>query len=159
MLQKIRYRLVFNRSGRLNSRGEGLIQIECAQALRKIYFSTHTYVRPERFKHGQVVGDCADSLNYALYLMIQDIERVELEYIKRGVDVNLVTLKEAVKAHISPAAKLCDFGMEVVKQSDRKDLTVANYKTLLNNIERFRKGALITDIDYQFIVSYDKWLR
>lgn len=42
MLQKIRYRLVFNRSGRLNSRGEGLIQIECAQALRKIYFSTHT---------------------------------------------------------------------------------------------------------------------
>ena len=83
MLQKIRYRLVFNRSGRLNSRGEGLIQIECAQALRKIYFSTHTYVRPERFKHGQVVGDCADSLNYALYLMIQDIERVELEYIKQ----------------------------------------------------------------------------
>lgn len=159
MLQKIRYRLVFNRSGRLNARGEGLIQIECAQALRKIYFSTHTYVRPERFKRGQVIGDCADSLNYALYLMIQDIERVELEYIKRGVDVNLVTLKEAVKAHISPAAKLCDFGMEVVKQSDRKDLTVANYKTLLNNIERFRKGALITDIDYQFIVSYDKWLR
>lgn len=159
MLQKIRYRLVFNRSGRLNTRGEGLIQIECAQASRKIYFSTHTYVRPERFCKGQVVGDNADSLNYALYLMIQDIERVELEYIKRGTDVSLSTLKEAIKAHISPAAKIAEFGLEVVKQSERKNLTIANYQTLLNNIERFRKGVLLTDIDYQFIVSYDKWLR
>lgn len=159
MLQKIRYRLVFNRSGRLNARGEGLIQIECAQASRKIYFTTHTYVRPERFSKGQVVGDNSDSLNYALYLMIQDIERVELEYIKRGTDVSLSTLKEAIKAHISPAAKIAEFGLEVVKQSERKNLTIANYQTLLNNIERFRKGVLLTDIDYQFIVSYDKWLR
>ena len=26
-------------------------------------------------------------------------------------------------------------------------------------MEKFRKGSLITDIDYQYIVSYDKWLR
>ena len=38
-------------------------------------------------------------------------------------------------------------------------MTKLNYQTLLNNIERFRKGSLITDIDYQFLVSYDKWLR
>ena len=29
----------------------------------------------------------------------------------------------------------------------------------MNNIEKFRRGVLITDIDYQFLVSYDKWLR
>lgn len=159
MLQKIRYRLVFNRSGRLNNRGEGLIQIECSQALRKVYFSTHCYVSPDKFHYGRVTGDNADSLNYALYLMIQDIEKVELEYIKKGVDVNLQMLKDAVKTHISPAAKISEFGLEVIKQGDRKSLTIANYRTLLNNLERFKKGALITDIDYQFIVSYDKWLR
>lgn len=159
MLQKIRYRLVFNRSGRLNSRGEGLIQIECSQCRRKVYFSTHCYVSPEKFNCGRVVGNDADSLNYALYLMIQDVEKVELEYIKKGVDVNLTMLKDAVKTHISPAAKISDFGIEVVKQGDRKNLTIANYKTLLNNLEKFRKDALITDIDYQFIVAYDKWLR
>lgn len=159
MLQKVRYRLVFNRSGRLNSRGEGLIQIECAQCGRKIYFTTHCYVMPDRFKNGRVIGADSDSLNYALFLMINDIERVELEYIKKGVEVNLLLLRDAVKSHISPAAKISEFGLEVVKQGDRKNLTIANYKTLLNNLERFRKGALITDIDYQFIVSYDKWLR
>lgn len=160
MINKIRYRLVFNRAHRLNKRGEGLIEIECSQQGRRIYFSTHTYCLPEHFKSGSVCDmPNADGLNYALYLMIQDVEKVELEYIKRGVPVSLPILKEAVRAHISPAAKLSEFGMQVVEQSERKELTKLNYQTLLNNIERFRKGTLLTDIDYQFVVSYDKWLR
>ncbi len=160
MINKIRYKLVFNRANRLNKRGQGLIEIECTQAGRRIYFTTHTYVPPTQFSNGAVVENSnADGLNYALYTMIQDIDRVELEYIKRGVEVNLPMLKEAVRAHISPAAKLTEFGIQVIGQSDRKELTKQNYQTLLNNIERFRKGTLITDIDYQFVVSYDKWLR
>lgn len=160
MLKKIRYKLVYNRSYRLNKRGEGLIEIECTQQKRRIYFSTHVYVRPEIFAHGAIVGTPnADSLNYVLYKMVQEIEQVELEYIKRGVEVQLPMLKEAVRSHISPTAKLADFGIKVVEQSERKNLTKLNYQTLLNNIEKFRKGALITDVDYQFVVSYDKWLR
>ena len=160
MLNKIRYRLAFNRAHRLNQRGEGLIQIECSQQHRRIYFSTHTYVKPENFSHGAVVGTPnADSVNYALYLMMQDVEKVELEYIKRGVAVSLPMLREAVRQDISPAAKLSDFGRQVVEQSERKNLTKLNYQTLLNNLERFRRGTLVTDIDYQYIVSYDRYLR
>lgn len=160
MLKKIRYKLVYNRAHRLNQRGEGLIEIECSQQQRRIYFSTHTYTTPEHFTRGAVVGIAnADGINYALYLMIQEIERVELEYIKKGVEVRLPILREAIRAHISPAAKITDFGIQVVAQSERKNLTKLNYQTLLNNIERFRKGVLITDIDYQFLVSYDQWLR
>ena len=160
MLRKIRYKLVYNRSYRLNKRGEGLIEIECTQQKRRIYFSTHVYVKPENFSHGAIIETPnADSLNYVLYKMVQEVEQVELEYIKRGVEVQLPMLKEAVRSHISPAAKLTDFGSQVVGQSERKNLTKMNYQTLLNNIERFRKGTLITDIDYQFLVSYDKWLR
>lgn len=160
MLNKIRYKLVFNRARRLNKRGEGLIEIECTQMKRRIYFTTRTYVKPGNFAHGSVVDTPnADSLNYALYLMVQEVERVELEYIKKGVAVSLPMLKEAVRSNISPSAKLRDFGEQVIEQSERKNLTKLNYQTLLNNIERFRKGVLITDVDYQFLVSYDKWLR
>lgn len=160
MLNKIRYKLVFNRARRLNKRGEGLIEIECTQQKRRIYFTTRTYVTPDNFAHGSVIGSAnAAGLNYALCMMMQEVERVELEYIKRGVEVQLPMLKEAVRSNISPAAKLCEFGVQVVEQSERKSLTKLNYKTLLNNIERFRKGTLVTDIDYQFLVGYDKWLR
>lgn len=160
MLNKIRYRLAYNRAGRLNKFGEGLVEVECTQQRRRIYFSTHVYVKPGNFVHGTISGTPnAEELNYALYLMIQDIERIELEYIKRGVAVNLPMLREAVRSHISPAAKLRDFGLQVVDESERRSLTKLNYRTLLNNLERFRSGLLVTDIDYQFLVSYDKWLR
>ena len=160
IIQKIRYRLVYNRAHRLNKRGEGLIQVECQQGKRKIYFSTHTYVKPQNWKQGCVVGTMNDdAMNFALYTMIQNIEHIELEYMRRGVLVTLSMLKEAYREHLSPAAKLKDFGMEVISQSDRKQLTKMNYKTLLNNIEIFRKGVLVTDIDYPFVCAYDRWLR
>ena len=132
MLNKISYKLVFHRACRLNQRGEGLIQIECTQQKRRIYFSTHTYVKPENFHHGSVIKTTnADSLNYVLYQMMQEIEMVELEYIKKGVEVHLPMLREAVRSHISPAAKLTDFGKQVVGQSDRKNLPNLNSQTLL----------------------------
>ena len=160
MIKKIRYRLVWNRSGSLNQRGEGLVQIEAEQQGRKAYFSTHTYLKPEQFARGCVVNtDLADSLSYALFSMIREVEDVELEYIKKGVEVTLPLLKEAVRAHLSPSAKLTDFGKEVVSNSERQLLTKQNYRTLFNNLERFRPGVLITDIDYQFVSRYDKWLR
>lgn len=160
MIKKIRYRLVWNRSGCLNQRGEGLVQIEAEQQHRKIYFSTHTYVLPEQFKNGCIVNASnADGLNYALFSMIREVEDVELDYIRKGVEVTLPLLKEAVKAHLSPSAKLTDFGQEVVGQSERNELTKQNYRTLFNNLEKYKAGVRITDIDYQFVVSYDKWLR
>lgn len=160
MIKKIRYRLVWNRSGSLNQRGEGLVQIEAEQQGRKAYFSTHTYLKPEQFARGCVVNtDLADGLNYALFSMIREVEDVELEYIKKGVEVTLPLLKEAVRAHLSPSAKLTDFGKEIVANSERQLLTKQNYRTLFNNLERFRPGVLITDIDYQFVSRYDKWLR
>lgn len=160
MIKKIRYRLVYNRSGCLNQRGEGLVQIEAEQQGRKAYFSTHTYLKPEQFARGCVVNtDFADALNYTLFTMIREVEAVELDYIKKGVEVTLPMLKEAVKAHLSPSAKLTDFGKEVVEASERNEVTKKNYRTLFNNMERFRAGVRITDIDYQFVVNYDRWLR
>ena len=160
MIKKIRYRLVWNRSGCLNQRGEGLVQIEAEQQGRKAYFSTHTYLKPEQFARGCVVNtDLADALNYTLFTMIREVEAVELDYIKKGVEVTLPMLKEAVRSQLSPSAKLTDFGNEVVGQSERNELTKQNYKTLFNNLDKFKPGIRVAEIDYQFVVSYDKWLR
>ena len=159
-MKKIRYKIVFNRSRKLNKRGEGLLQVECSQGKRRIYFTTHTYVTPEQFKDGMVRNiDNADGLNFALYIQMREIEAIELEYIKKGVEVNLPLLKEAVASSVSPAAKLRDFGMSVIEQSERKELTKTNYVTLFNNIDIFRKNVYLTDVDFNFIVAYDKFLR
>ena len=159
MFHKIRYRLAFNRAGRLNCRGEGLIQIECSQNGHKIYFSTHTYVPPDRFLRGHVTGENAEALNYTLYSMIHEIEKIELEHVRLGKDMSLAALKSAVRVKEGPAAAFMDFGMEAVEGGRRSSGTVANYRTLLKDVCMFRKGTLLAEIDYSFIAGYDKWLR
>ena len=84
--EKIRYRLVFNRSGRLNRKGEGLVQVECQQGKRRIYFSTKVYLEPQYWRDGMVVDhELATDLNIILRRMRIDIERVELDFMKRDV--------------------------------------------------------------------------
>ena len=44
-MKKIKYRLVFNRKGKLTQEGKALIQVEAYLERRRCYFTTHIYVR------------------------------------------------------------------------------------------------------------------
>lgn len=160
LTQKIRYRLVWNRARRLNARGEGLIQVEVQQGKRRRYFSTHCYCRPEEWQQGWLTGTDDDTArNYALRRMVWEVEQVELEYLKRGQRVTLPMLSEAVRSNVNPAAKLRDFGEAMLQGDDRKELTKQNYRTLLNDIDRFRPNTYLTDVDYQWVLAYDRRLK
>ena len=158
--QKIRYRIVFNRSGRLNKRGEGLVQIECQQGRRRCYFSTGIHLEPRYWRDGQVIDhELARDLNVLLRRRRIDIERVELGFMLRDVPVTLHTLREAISEQTTPTAQLTDFGRTIIEQSDRRDVTKANYRTMLNDIDRFRRGVRVDEVDYPFVVKYDQWLK
>jgi site-specific recombinase XerD len=157
---KIAYRIVFNHAKRLNRQQEGLIQIECLLNSRRVYFSTHIHVKPSQFVNGRVVEHpLADDYNYTLYKQKLSIEKIELDFIKRGIYPTLEMLKHAVNESTTPSAKFIDFGKQVVQASERKQLTKSGYDTLFNNIEKFRKGILVSEIDYTFITKYDAWLK
>ena len=151
---------MFNHACRLNKRGEGLIQIECLLDGRRIYFSTHIYVTPSQFLNGRVTNHpLADDYNYTICELMYSIERVEIDYIKRGISPTLDMLKSAIKESSSSSAKFIDFGRQIVSTSERKELTKSGYETLFNNIERFRKGVLLSDVDYTFVTKYDAWMK
>ena len=160
MLSRIAYRPVFNRAARLNLSGKGLIEIECRQSGRRIYFSTNTYVNPDQWRHGMVINHpLAESLNHSIWISLLDIQKIELEYLKRGVYLSLPALKHAVREKTKPTATLVEFGNEIIDSSERKQATRLRYKTLFRNIERFRSGVLVADIDYSFLVAYENWMR
>ena len=160
MLSRIAYRPVFNRAARLNMSGKGLIEIECRQAGRRIYFSTNTYVESDQWEHGRVINHpLADGLNNSITMSLLDIQKIELEYLKRGVYLSLPALKHAVREKIKPTATLVEFGNEIINGSERKKATIDGYKTLFRNIEKFRAGVLVADIDYSFLVAYENWMR
>lgn len=160
MLSRIAYRPVFNRAARLNMSGKGFIEIECRQAGRRIYFSTNTYVECNQWEHGRVINHpLAEGLNNSILMSLLDIQKIELEYIKRGVYLSLPALKHAVREKIKPTATLVEFGNEIINGSERKQATISGYKTLFQNIEKFRAGVLVADIDYSFLVAYENWMR
>lgn len=158
--QKVRYRLVWNHARRLNKRGEGLVEIEMQQERRRRYISTHTYLPPEHWKNGQVTGTPDDAArNYALRRMMWEVEQVELEFLKRGRVVAIPTLADAIRTNVNPAARLRDFVNQMMQESDRKAVTKQNYMTLVNDIDRFRPGTYLNDIDYQWVQAYERHLR
>lgn len=160
MIQRISYRPVFNRAARLNLSGKGLIEIECRQSGKRVYFSTHTYVEPTQWERGRIKNHpLADELNHSIAVCMYDIQRIELDYLKRRVYLSLSALKTAVKDKIKPTSSLAEFGAEIVKASDRKASTIEGYGTLFRNIEKFRAGLLVSDIDYSVIVAYENWMR
>ena len=159
-LIKITYKIVFNRSGKLNKQNLGLIELEARQGLKRKYFSTKIYVEKGQFNNGLVVNHpLSDDYNYYLYNMRMDYEKIELDYLKQGVYINLDMLKNAVKEHSAPSAKFVEFGWEVVNSSSRKEHTKDSYKTFFNNIQMFKKDVLLSEIDYNFIVKYNNWLK
>lgn len=159
-LNKISYRPVFNRTNRLNQRGLGLIQIECLLNSKRVYFSTHIYVEPNQFYKGKVINHPLENeYNYAIYELQYSIERVEIDYLKRGISPTLEMLKSAIKESSAPSAKFIDFGRQIVFSSERKELTKNGYETLFNNMEKFRKGTLLSEVDYNYITKYDTWMK
>lgn len=141
MLEKIRYRLVYNRQNKLNRQGTALVQIEAYLNQRKVYFKTNVYLKPECWsKDGaQVINHPqSNELNAMLYEKILELQAIELSYWKRGLESNLSTLKEAVKKGIKPVVSFLKFAIQTIENSDRKPGTKDNMLGTVATLKEFR---------------------
>ena len=160
MYSKIQYRAVYNRANRLDKQGKALVQIELLQHGSRIYFSTHIHIAPHQWHRGVVVAHpMADEYNFVINDYKSRLERMEIDYLKRGIYPSLAMMRSAIKESASPSATFVDFARSVITASERKERTIAGYETLFNNMEKFRHAVLLCDIDYNFISRYDRWMH
>ena len=162
MLEKIRYRLVYNRQNKLNRQGTALVQIEAYLNQRKVYFKTNVYLKPECWsKDGaQVINHPQpQELNAMLYEHILELQAIELSYWKRGLESNLSTLKEAVRKGVKPVVSFLKFAVQTIESSDRKPGTKDNMLGTVATLKEFRNVIEFTDINYTFLKEFDAFLR
>lgn len=144
----------------MNKSGKGVVSIECSLHTRKIYFTTHVYLQPNQWDKGFVVNHPLEKkLNYYLYKEIIRIENIELDAILEGRNNTLSYLKNAVTESICPSADIGDFAKSVIEKSERKSQTKMAYRTTVKTIEVFRKGTTIGDIDYQWLIDFEFWMK
>lgn len=99
-MQKIRYRLVYNRKNQLNHQGTALVQVEAKLNQRNIYLTTNIYLQPEHWDKStaQVVNHPqAIELNALLFEFIIHLQAIELGFWKRGIQPTLALLRDAVR--------------------------------------------------------------
>lgn len=161
-MEKIRYRLVYNRKNQLNKQGTALVQVEASLNQRKIYFKTNIYLRPEHWDK-QIAQVCnhpqSNDLNAMLFEYVLHLQAIELSFWKRGIPATLSLLKDAIKKDTPVNVTFQVFAREYVKHSDRRKSTKDNLITTINVLQEFRPGLDFKDITYTFLKDFETYLR
>lgn len=161
-MEKIRYRLVYNRKKHLNKQGTALVQVEASLNQRKIYFKTNIYIKPEHWdkQTSQVIGHPqANDLNSMLFEFVLHLQGIELALWKRGVPATLSLLKDAMKKNRPINITFPIFAKEYVQHSDRRESTKENLFTTITVLQEFRPGLDFKDITYTFLKDFEVYLR
>ena len=161
-MDKIKYRLVYNRKKQLNKQGTALVQVEASLNQRKVYFKTNIYLKPEHWdkRTSQViVHPQANDLNAMLFEFVLHLQGVELALWKRGVPATLSLLKDAMKKNRPVNVTFPVFAKEYVTHSDRRESTKENLYTTITVLQEFRPGLDFKDITYTFLKDFEVYLR
>lgn len=161
-MQKIRYRLVFNRKNRFNKQGCALVQVEAKLNQRNIYLSTNLYLRPEFWDKdtSQVVNHPQSvDLNAMLFEYLLHLQGIELALWKRGIQPTLALLRDAVHKKVPVSISFPTFARSAISQSDKRDSTKENLMTTVSQLEQFRPGLDFADLTYTFLKDFEYWLR
>lgn len=161
-MDKIRYRLVYNRKNTLNKQGTALVQVEAYLNERKIYIKTNIYLLPEcwdRSRSQACNHPQADELNTMLYEFILHLQSIEINFWKRGIQATLSLLKDAVKKNTPSVVSFSTFSKSAIDNSDKKQSTKDNLNTTLTVLQEFRSGLDFKDLTYTFLRDFEQYLR
>ena len=161
MFNKIRYRCVFNRKGKLNRDGRSLVQVECLLNQQRVYFSTKVYLFPHQWDGNYVINHpLANELNKYLFEETIKLQRIEFSFIQRGKNPTLSMLKNAVRHNISSAATFRDFVTSINEHSSsRGKHTKDSYNTLIKIVDRFHKDLTLEEIDIDWLNRFVDWQK
>lgn len=161
-MDKIKYRLVYNRKKQLNKQGTALVQVEALLNQRKVYFKTNIYLKPEHWdkQTSQVCNHPqANDLNTMLFEFVLHLQAIELSFWKRGIPVTLSLLKDAIKKDKPVNVTFPVFARIYVQESDRKRSTKENLLTTVTVLQEFRPGIDFKDITYTFLRDFEVHLK
>ena len=161
-MEKIRYRLVYNRKKQLNKQGTALVQVEALLNQRKVYFKTNVYLRPEHWdkRTAQVFNHPQQTeLNAMLFEFIIRLQGIELGFWKRGIQPTLSLLRDAVQKKAPATITFPAFARSAIETSDKRPNTKENLLSTVNQLELFRPGVDFADLTYTFVKDFDAWLR
>lgn len=155
MLPKIRYRLVWNYSCKLNKDLLAPVALECRQGSKKMYISSKVMLSEGQWDNGMVVNhDNGEKLTVYLVKWKMSVDEIELDSLLKGTSMSLCQLKSAYRTGCHSSASLREFTSMMVENSDRKKSTKQGYLYLMNEIEKWYGKLTLDDITYDWVLRW-----
>lgn len=159
-MQKVNYKPIFNRTGKLRKDGTSLIQIECYQAGKRYLFSTGIYATPQQWneKNKKLNAHYPNhhKLNKQISDTIVDLENYELDYLNKGKTFNLDNLRDFRKSET-----FSNFSEFMQFELDRAKIAISTRKThqrTLSVLCEFKKNIEFSDINVSFLQDFERFL-
>lgn len=159
-MKKIGYRLVYNRKHCLNHQGTALVQVEAYLERRKVYFSTRVYLFPHQWdakKQRIKEHPHYESLNRMLDEFILLLEQKELEMWRKGEEISLKKLKQAIQRPTFDS--FLAFAKEEIQQASLKESTRSNRLSTVTLLHSFRPRILFADLSFSLVSEFESYLR
>ncbi|MEM7574015.1 MAG: site-specific integrase [Bacteroidota bacterium] len=161
---KIRYALVFNRTGKLNRYGEGLIQVRAYQNRRNRYFSTGIYVKPEfwsdRYQKVATKHPNQFVYNQKIIEQMQAMEAFEIKMTNRHGGWPLDRLHEFENSQQGdPPKSFTAFFTQELDTIQLKPGSSKMYRLTLRKLCQFRPTVHFEELTYKLILDFDRFLK
>lgn len=161
---KIKYRLVYNRTNFLNLDGTALIQIKAYQNRKCRFFSTEIYVEPKQWDKSYrcIKGNhpLHLELNERLAKLVTQLERGELRIINQAGSCPLAKLVlQSETTFETTVNSFTDFYRQEIGLSTIKPDSLKNQQTTFNKLLEYQKVIWFEDLTLSFIQGFDRFLR
>lgn len=136
-----------------------MVQVEAYLNKKKVYFSTHVYLRPEQWDvKRKIIKDHPnqDALNGMLNEFIIKLEKKELSLWRQGKTITLSLIKEEFKSNTD--ASFLGFARKEIMSSQLKDSTKRNHLTTISLLQSFKPTIEFEDLTYNFVTDFEKFL-
>ncbi len=161
-MDKIIYRLVFNRKKELNKKGMALVQIEAYQNRKKKYFSTKVYLYPNQWDSKKCLvknHPNASALNHMIYAYMAEIEEKELKLWQHGHTPSLTALREVLSESKEEITSFLSFYKKEVALSSLKDSTKSNHLTTYDLLKSYKSDVSFKELTFEFVSTFEYFLK
>ncbi len=162
-MQKIRFRLVYNRKKKLDSNGKALVQIELYQEKKRRYVTTGVYLRRGEWctrTESVKMHVNSNKLNYYLRHRVAQLEEIELDLWRKNevVSMEQVLAKQAKQAD-GDNTDLLAYYEKCVKRTNIKESTKQNRLSTLKLLRKYYKRLCFEMVNPTWIKGFEQLLR
>lgn len=153
----IQYKLVYNRKNQLNSKGEGILQIEAYKDGKRVYFSTGIYLKPEHWdsaKERVVKLNDSHKLNNRLVQIIEGYKSIELDQNRTNTSFSVQDLKKALEKPDN--LSFITFALEYLdKEKNLSKATITKYQNSINSFKEYGRGDVkFSELSYTLVDGF-----